>query len=78
MEIVETSISKGVKTWQRKLNKFANEWMKIFLDSSNIISRNDHDFINPYSFFRNAIFPSVNGYELFRYFYNNKFEKIPI
>lgn len=48
--------------------------MKIFY----VISTNNHDFRDPYAFYRDGIFPSVNRYELFKYFYNNRFEKIPI
>lgn len=78
MEVTQTSTFKRGKTQQRKPSKFANEWIKLFPDSSNAISTNDHDFRDPYEFYRDATFPGGNRYELFRYFYNNKFEKIPV
>ena len=50
MEFVERSTSKGVKTQQKKPNKYADEWIKLFLDSLNLISANDHDFRDAYTF----------------------------
>ena len=52
------------------------ELIKIFLDSSNTIFGNDHDFREPYAFYKDTIFPGVNEYELFRCLYNNRFENI--
>lgn len=45
-------------------------------DFSNAISKNDHDFREPYSLCKDATCPSVDEYELFRYFYNKRFSKI--
>lgn len=68
MEVAETTTSKGGKTRQKKPNMFVEEWIKLFPESSNAISMNDHDFRGPYSYFRDATCPGVTGYELFRYF----------
>lgn len=76
MEVVETLAAKGGKTKQKKPNRFVEEWIKLFLESSNVISIEDHEFKDPYIFCRDATCPGVTGYELFRYFYRNKVEKI--
>lgn len=78
MEVTETFTSKGGKTRHMKLNRIADEWIKLFPDLSNTISKNENDFRDMYAFYRISIFPSIDGYELFRYFYNNKFNKIHV
>lgn len=45
---------------------------------SNAIYVHDHELKDPYVLFRDATCPGVIGYELFRYFYNNREKKIPI
>ena len=85
-EVEEVSTSKGSKgkrksekkTRDRKSKKYAKEWIKILLGSSNKISTNDHDFKDPCFLCREANFPNTNGYDLFMFFYCNKIMNAPI
>lgn len=66
MEVEEVEKDKATKkSRERKLNKYMEEWMKILPGSSNAISANDHDFKDPYAFICDAIYPDINGYEIF-------------
>lgn len=76
MVVSETSTSKGGKTKQRKLSRFANEWLKLFPGSTNANSIDDHAFIDPYARCKDDICPDVIGSELFYYFYCNKEKKV--
>ena len=57
MEVVETLAQKGGKTQQRKPNRFVEEWIKLFLGSSNVNVVDDHAFMVPYALCRDAICP---------------------
>lgn len=76
MEVVETSTSKGGKTQQRKPNRFVEEWIKLFPSSSNANFVDEHAFMDPYALCKDATCLGVMGFELFKYFYNNKEKKI--
>lgn len=54
------------------------EWIKLFLESSNVILVDDHEFKDPYIFFRDSTCHGITSYELLIYFYHNIVEKIPI
>ena len=54
-EVLEISTSKIRKTRIRKPNKYVDDWMKLFLGSSDVILENDHDFRDPYVYCRDAI-----------------------
>ena len=49
MAISKTSTSKGGKARQRKPSKFPEEWVKLFLGSTNANYANEHIFFKPYS-----------------------------
>lgn len=63
------------KTRKRKSNNYVEEWAQLLPGSLNATSENDHDFRDPYMYYRDAIYPYKNGYELFMFFYNNRFKK---
>ena len=73
LAVSETSTSKGGKTRQRRPSCFLEEWVKLFLGSTNANSTDDLVFFDPY-----AKCLDTNGAELFYYFYCNREEKIPI
>lgn len=75
-EVDITAITKESR--ERKPNKYVEEWIKILLGSSNVMSTNDKVFSVPYTNFHDALVPDTNGYELFLYFYCNRFESVPI
>lgn len=77
VEVVQTSTSKMGKTRQRRQNKYVDEWIRLPLGSSNAILENDHDLRDPYMYYRDSICPYTNGYDLFIFFYINKFKKPP-
>ena len=78
MGVAKTSTSKGGKTWQRKPNRFFEDWIKLFLGSSNTNTIDDHVFVNPYALCRDVVCPGVTGSEPFKYFYYNREKKIPM
>lgn len=65
-------------SWQRKPNKYVEEWMKILLGSSNAMSADGKDFIDLYAKCRDSLVLDTNRYELFMFFYCNKVEGSPI
>ena len=52
--------------------------MKLLPGSSNAISTNDHIFRDPYALVRDVECPRTDGFELFKYFYENRTDKVPI
>lgn len=76
MGVAETSTSKAGKSWQRKSNRFVEEWIKLFAGSSNANVVDDHAFVDPYSLCRDVVCPGVTGSEFFKYFYYNREKKI--
>ena len=74
--LIETSTSKGGKTRQRKPRRFAKEWIKLFLDSTNANSMDDHAFFDPYARCRDAKCLDVTSSEVFYFFYCNREKKI--
>ena len=75
VEVAQTLMSKTGKTRQRKLNKYIEEWMKLIPSSSNVISMNEHDFIDHYTFWKDVVCLDTNGYKLFMFFFSNRFGK---
>ena len=78
MAISETSTSKGGKARQRKPSRFPEEWVKLFPESTNANSADEHVFFDPYANCRDARCPHSNGGELFYYFYCNREKKVPV
>ena len=62
----------------RKPNKHAEDWLKILPRSLNAISANDHIFKDPYFLVHDAECPTINGFDLFMFFYKNRIEKVPV
>ena len=78
MAISETSTSKGGKARQRKPSRFLEEWVKLFLGSTNANFADEHIFFDPYANCRDARCPGTNGGELFYYFYCNREKKVTV
>lgn len=50
----------------------------MFPGSSNLNAIADHAFVDPYTLCRDATFPGVIGYDIFKYFYHNREKKITV
>ena len=66
------------RTRVRKPNKHAEDWLKVLPGSSNVISKNDHIFRDPYFLVRDSECPRTNGFDLFMFFYQNRIEKVSV